>query len=49
MYIDIELFAKTEKELKPIIQIIRIHSQAIEMEFGFEKCATLIVKNGKYK
>ena len=47
MYMDdIKLFAKDEKELKPLIQTVRIYSQDIGMEFGIEKCAILIMKNG---
>ena len=44
---DIKLFAKNEKELKTLIQAVRIYSQNIGMEFGIEKCTTLIMKSGK--
>ena len=45
MYMDgIKLFAKNEKELQTLIQTIRIYSQDIGMEFGIEKCATLIIR-----
>ena len=38
MYIDyIKVFAKNDKELDTLIQIIRIYSQDIGMEFGIEK------------
>ena len=48
MYMDdIKLFAKNEKELKILIQAVRIYSHNIGMEFGIEKCATLIMKSGK--
>ena len=47
---DIKLFAKKdEKELKTLIQIIRIYSQDIGMEFGIEKCAIQIMRSGKDK
>ena len=48
MYMDdIKLFAKNEKELKTLIHAVRIYSQDIGMEFGIEKCAMLVIKNGK--
>ena len=45
---DIKLFAKNERELKNLIQTLRINSQDIEMEFGIKKCAMLRMKNGKW-
>ena len=45
--VDIKLFTKNEKELEILIQPIRIYSQDIGMEFGLEKCAMLIMRNGK--
>ena len=36
-----------EKELKTQLQTIWIFNQDIEMEFSTEKCAMLIIKNGK--
>ena len=44
---DIKLFTKNEKELKTLIQTVRIYSQDIGMEHGIEKCAKLIMKSGK--
>ena len=44
---DIKLFAKNEKELETLIHAVRIYSQDIEMEFGIEKCAMLVMKSGK--
>ena len=47
MYMDnINIFAKKEKWLKILIQTIRIYIMEIEIEFSFEKCAKLIMKNG---
>ena len=43
---DIKIFTKNEKELKILIQTIRIFSQAIGMKFGNE-CAVLIIKTRK--
>ena len=44
---DIKLFAKNEKELETLIHAVRIYSQDTGMEFGIEKCAMLVMKNGK--
>ena len=46
---DIKLFVKNEKELETLIQVVRIYSLDIRMEFGIEKCAMLIVKNCKWQ
>ena len=43
----IKLFAKNKKELEILIQAVRIYSQIIEIEFGIEKCAILIMRSGK--
>ena len=46
MYMDgIKLFAKNEKELETLIQVVRIYSQDIGMESAIEKCARLIMRN----
>ena len=48
MYMDdIKLFAKNEKELETLIHAVRLYSQDIGMEFGIEKYAMLVMKNGK--
>ena len=48
MYMDdIKLFAKNERELETLIQTARIYSQDIGMEYGIEKCAMSVMKNGK--
>ena len=48
MYIDdIKTFAKNEKEMCTLIQMIRIYSQDIRMEFGIEKCVMLMMKSRK--
>ena len=44
---DIKLFAKNENELETLIHAVRIYSQDIWMEFGIEKWAMLVMKNGK--
>ena len=44
---DIKMYAKNEKELKTLIQGVRIYSQDIGIEFGIEKCAMLIMRSRK--
>ena len=39
MYMDsMKLFTKNKKELRTLLQAVRIYNQDIGMEFGFEKC-----------
>ena len=38
---------KNEKELETLIHAFRIHNQDIGMEFGFEKCAMIVMKSGE--
>ena len=48
MYMDdIKLFVKNKRELETLIKTLRIYSQDTGMEFGIEKCAMLVTKNGK--
>ena len=44
---DIKVFAKNEKELEILTQIIRLYSHYIGMGFGIEICALQIMKSGK--
>ena len=44
---DIKLLAKNEKELETLINIVRIYSRDIGIEFGIEKCVMLVMKSGK--
>ena len=49
MYMDyIKLFAKNEKQLETVRHEGRIYRQDTGMEFGIEKCAILVMKNGKW-
>ena len=41
---EIKLLIKNEKELKSLIQAMKIYSEDIGMEFGIEKCSILIIK-----
>ena len=48
MYMDdIKLFVKNEEELETLINTVRIYSEGVEMEFGIEECAMLVMKSGK--
>ena len=48
MYIDdIKVFSNNEKELETLIQTIKIYSQDIGIEFGFVKCAMIIMISGE--
>ena len=44
---DLKLYAKNEKGLEPLIQAVWILSDDIGMEFGIDKCATLVLKRRK--
>ena len=48
MYMDdMQIFAKKDKELQTLVQIIRIYSQSVGMILGTEKYAMLIIKGRK--
>ena len=44
---DINQFAENEKELETLIQAVLIYSEDIGMEYGIEKCATLMIRRRK--
>ena len=44
---DLKLYVKNEKGLDSFVQTVRIFSDDIGMEFGIEKCATIVLKRGK--
>ena len=44
---DIKLYAKNESELDALVQSVRVVSNDICMEFGVQKCAMLVIKQGK--
>ena len=44
---DLKLYGESEKALDSLVQTVRIFTSDIRMEFGIEKCATLIQKRGK--
>ena len=41
---DLKLYTKKERGLEPLVQIVQIFSDDIGMEFGIDKCATLVLK-----
>ena len=44
---DLRLYAKSERELNPFIQTMRIFSEDVGTVFGLDKCAVLVLKRGK--
>ena len=44
---DLKLCCKNEKELDSLTQIFRVFSQDIQMEFGIDKRAVLVMKRGR--
>ena len=46
---DLKLYAKDEKQLDSLINIVQIFSLGIGIEFGIEKCGILVMKRGRYK
>ena len=41
------MYAKNEKGLESLVQIVRIFSDDIGIEFGIDKCGALVLKRGK--
>ena len=44
---DLKLYSRSEKRLDSLVQVVRVFSEDIGMEFGIEKCAMLVVEKGK--
>ena len=44
---DLKLYTKNEKGLESLVQAIWIFSDDIGVEFGIDKCATLVLERGK--
>ena len=44
---DLKLYSRSEKGLHSLVQTVRVFSEDIEMEFGIEKCAMLVMQKGK--
>ena len=45
---DLKLYGKNERQLDTLVNSVRIPSEDIQMQFGINKCAILIMKRGKY-
>ena len=43
---DLKLYGKTEGELEALVDVVRVYSRDIGMEFGMDKCAVLSIKTG---
>ena len=44
---DLKLYSRNQKGLDSLVQIMRVFSENIGMEFGIEKCDMLVIQNGK--
>ncbi|XP_072169448.1 uncharacterized protein [Diadema setosum] len=44
---DLKLFCKDEKQCDKLVQTVRLVSKDIGMDFGINKCATLVMKRGR--
>ena len=44
---DLKIYACSDKEMESLVNMIRIFSEDISMEFGFEKCAKVSSNKGK--
>ena len=44
---DLKLYSRREKGLYSLVQTVRVFSEDIEMEFGIERCAMLVIEKGK--
>ena len=44
---DLKLYSRNDKGLDSLVQTISAVSEDIGMEFGIEKCATLVIEKGK--
>ena len=40
---DLKIYACSDKEMESLVNTIRIFSEYISMEFGFEKCAKVSI------
>ena len=44
---DLKIYACSDKEMESLVHMIRIFSEDIPLEFGFEKCAKVSINKGK--
>jgi len=45
---DLKLFAKSEQQLKSLIQITHKFATDVRMQFGFQKCSSVVMKRVDY-
>lgn len=45
---DLEVYARSDKDLESLLQIMKDYSNDIGMEFGLDKCARATLKVGKF-
>lgn len=43
---DLKLYGRSEIELERLVDVVRVFSSDIGMEFGIEKCAVLVIRKG---
>ena len=43
---DLKLYGRSEQELESLIDFVRVFSRDIGMEFGLDKCAVLVLRQG---
>lgn len=44
---DLKLYQKNVKKINSLLQTVCVFSSDIDMDFGIEKCAVMIMKRGK--
>ena len=44
---DLKIYACSDKEMESLVNTVRIFSEDISMEFGFEKCTKVSINKGK--
>ena len=44
---DLKLYGSNEKEINSLVHTVQVFSSDIGMDFGIEKCATMVMKRGK--
>ena len=44
---NLKLYSQSEKGLDSLVHTVRVLSENIEMDFGIEKCAMLLMEKGK--
>ena len=45
---DLKLYGKSERQVDSLVNMVRVASQDLDVEFGINRCAVLIMKRGKF-